>query len=88
MEIRFFKPFDGIAGTDLLRFEVPHPIPVRDLLKRLAAELPSFQPYVRREGDEIQNFFAVLVRDGEILKLDDPVADEDTVKVYPPLSGG
>jgi len=36
----------------------------------------------------VQNFFAVLVREGEILKLDDPVKDEDVVKVFPPISGG
>jgi sulfur-carrier protein len=88
MEIRFFKPFDEIAGTSLIRIKIPSPIPVRDLLKRVEAELPSFQPYVKREGDEVQNFFAVLVREGEILKLDDPVKDEDVVKVFPPISGG
>jgi len=41
MEIRFFKPFDEIAGTSLIRIKIPSPIPVRDLLKRVEAELPS-----------------------------------------------
>lgn len=88
MEVRFCKPFDGIAGTDLIRFKIPQPIPVRDLLKRVEAEVPSLQPYVKKEGDEVQNFFAILVKGGEILKLDDLVKDEDVVKVFPPISGG
>jgi molybdopterin converting factor small subunit len=88
MEIRFFKPFDEIAGAGVIRFKIPKPIPVRDLLKRVESEVPAFKPYVKREGDEVQNFFAVLVKDGEILKLDDMIEDKDIVKVLPPISGG
>lgn len=88
MEVRFFKPFDEIAGTDSFRLEILKPIKVRDLLKRVEAAIPAFNPYVKKEGDEVQNFFAVLVKDGEILKLDDTVKDEDVVKVLPPISGG
>jgi molybdopterin converting factor small subunit len=88
MEIRFFKPFDEIAGTDSFRLRIHKPTAVRDLLKRLETEIPAFKPYVKKEGDEVQNFFAVLVKDGEILKLDDRLKDEDVVKVFPPISGG
>ncbi|MCX5915047.1 MAG: MoaD/ThiS family protein [Deltaproteobacteria bacterium] len=88
MEIRFFKPFDEIAGTGAIRLKILKPTLVRDLLKKVESEVPSFKPYVKREGDEMQNFFAILVKDGEILKLDDMVKDEDVVKVLPPISGG
>ena len=88
VEVRFFKPFDEIAGTSAIRLKILGPTPVRDLLKRMEKEIPSFQPYVKKEGDEVQNSFAVLVKDGEILKLDDLVKDEDIVKVLPPISGG
>ena len=88
MEFRFFKPFDEIAGAGAIRLKILKPTPVRDLLKRVESEVPAFKPYVKREGDEVQNFFAVLVKDGEILKLDDMIKDEDIVKVLPPISGG
>jgi molybdopterin converting factor small subunit len=88
MEIRFFKPFDEIAGIGVLYLKILKPTLVRDLLKRLETEVPSFKPYVKREGDEVQNFFAVLVKNGEILKLDDMVKEEEVVKVLPPISGG
>jgi molybdopterin converting factor small subunit len=88
MEIRFFKPFDEIAGIAAIRLKILKPTLVRDLLKKVESEVPSFKPYVKREGDEMQNFFAILVKDGEILKLDDMVKDEDVVKVLPPISGG
>jgi molybdopterin converting factor small subunit len=88
MEVRFFKPFDEIAGAAVIHLKLPKPIPVRDLLQRMATEVPAFKPYVKKEGDEVQNFFAVLVKNGEILKLNDMVRDEDVVKVLPPISGG
>jgi len=88
MEIRFFKPFDEIAGTGAICLKILKPTLVRDLLKKVESEVPSFKPYVKREGDEMQNFFAILVKDGEILKLDDMVKDEDVVKILPPISGG
>jgi len=88
MEVRFFKPFDEIAGTGSFRLKILASTTVRDLLKRLETEIPAFKSYVKKEGDEVQNFFAVLVKDGEILKLDDPVNDKDVVKVLPPISGG
>jgi len=88
MEVRFFKPFDEIVGTGSTHLKILKPMPVRDLLKRVESEIPAFKPYVKKEGDEVQNFFAVLVKDGEILKLDDMVKDDDVVKVLPPISGG
>jgi len=88
MELRFSKPFDEIAGTDSFQLEILRPIKVRDLLKRAETEIPALKPYVKKEGDEVQNFFAVLVKDGEILKLDDVIINEDMVRVFPPLSGG
>jgi molybdopterin converting factor small subunit len=88
MQIRFFKPFDDIAGTDAIQLKIFRPTSVRDILKRMEREIPSFGPYVKKEGDEVQNYFMVLVRGGEILKLEDLVGDEDVIKVFPPISGG
>jgi MoaD family protein len=88
MQIRFFKPFDDLTGTQQAQVSLGDPISVRDLLSLLERKFPSFQRYVKKEGDEVQNFFLVLVRGDEILKLDDSVGDEDVIKVLPPISGG
>jgi molybdopterin converting factor small subunit len=54
----------------------------------LADRIPAFKPYVRKEGDEVQSFFVILVRGDEILHLPDLIQDGDVVKVLPPISGG
>jgi molybdopterin converting factor small subunit len=88
MQIRFFKPFSELAGGEEIRLVLENPISVRELWGRLEREIPPLQRFVKKEGDEVQSFFAVIVRGDEILKLDDTVGNEDVVKILPPISGG
>jgi molybdopterin converting factor small subunit len=61
---------------------------VKEVLGMIEREVPSFKRFIRKEKDEVLNFFVVLVRGDEILKLNDTVQDKDIVKVLPPISGG
>ena len=88
MKVRFFKPFDEIVGDKEIDLALKKAIPVKELLAILSDRLPSFKPYVRKEGDEVQSFFVILVRGDEILRLPDLIQDGDEVKVLPPISGG
>lgn len=88
MNVRFFKPFDELSGKEEITLELKAPIRVKELLAEIEKRIPSFKPYVRKEGDEVLNMFVVLVRGDEILKLNDLVREKDTVKVFPPISGG
>jgi len=88
MKVRFFKPFTELAGKEEITFPLRKSIPVKELLGLIEKEVPSFKPYVRKEGDEVLSFHVILVRGDEILKLKDMVKEEDLVKVLPPISGG
>ena len=88
MNVRFFKPFDELSGKEEITLELQAPMRVKELLAEIEKRIPSFKPYVRKEGDEVLNMFVVLVRGDEILKLNDLVREKDTVKVLPPISGG
>ena len=82
------QAFLELAGAEEIRLKSLNPISVRELWGMLETEVPPLQSFVKREGDEVQNFFAVIVRGDEILKLDDTVGNEDVVKILPPISGG
>ena len=88
MKIRFFKPFDELAGREEIELKLTKPISVKELLRIVEERVPSFRPYIKKEGDEILNFHVVLVRGDEILKLRDVVREGDVIKVLPPISGG
>ena len=87
-KVQFFKPFDEISGKREMEIEQIHPILVQELLKILAQKIPTFQSYLKKEGEEITNFFVLLVRGDEILKLKDKVYEKDVIKILPPVSGG
>jgi molybdopterin converting factor small subunit len=88
VKVRFFQPFDELAGKKEIDLDLKKAIPVKELLGIIEKRIPGFKPYVRREGDEVQSFFVILVRGDEVLKLEDFVHQADVVKVLPPISGG
>ncbi len=88
MKVRFFKPFDDLSGQAEIVMDLKEPISVEELLSRIEKRFSSFQPYIHKEGDEVQSSFVILVRGDEILKLKDLVRQEDIIKVLPPISGG
>jgi molybdopterin converting factor small subunit len=88
MKVRFFKPFDELSGRDEIDLDLKRPVKVKEVLGMIERDVPSFQRFLRKEKDEVLNFFVVLVRGDEILKLNDTVEDKDIVKVLPPISGG
>ena len=88
MKVRFFKPFDDLSGRDEIDLDLKGSMKVKEVLGMIEKEVPSFQRFLRKEKDEVLNFFVVLVRGDEILKLNDTVQDKDIVKVLPPISGG
>lgn len=88
MKVRFFKPFDELSGKEEIDLNLKGPLKVKDLLGVIEEKVPSFKPYIRKERDEVMNFFVILVRGDEILKLTDVVQEKDIIKVLPPISGG
>ncbi len=88
MKVRFFKPFDELSGKEEIDLDLKGPVQVKELLAMLEKRVPSFKPYLRKEGDEVLNFFVVLIRGSEILKLTDLIQEKDTIKILPPVSGG
>jgi molybdopterin converting factor small subunit len=88
LKIQFFKPFDELSGREEIDLDLKEPLKVKEVLGMIEREVPSFRRFLQKEKDEVLNFFVVLVRGGEILKLNDTVQNGDTVKVLPPISGG
>jgi len=87
-KVQFFKPFDEISGKQEMEIRISSPLAVQDFLRILAEKIPSLKAYLHKEGDEITNFFVILVRGDEILKIKDKVYEKDVIKILPPVSGG
>jgi molybdopterin converting factor small subunit len=88
MKVCFAKPFDELAGKKEIDLEIKGPIEVKDLLKILSGRFPTLRWCFREDRDELLNFSVLLVRGDEVLRLKDMIREQDTVKIFLPISGG
>ena len=87
MVIRFFGPFAALAAKESqLKLEVP--ITLRELIDRLSSRFSGFKAYAGAEDDTELSAYVIFIRNGRHLKLTDNIADEDTVEVVLPATGG
>ncbi len=88
VEMRFFANFRDAVGQKTLVWEFEGAT-VGDLLGDLAAEYPEMDLF---EDDDSLRDFLTIMRDGKDIAhqegLDTPLADGDTLSVFPPVAGG
>jgi molybdopterin converting factor subunit 1 len=79
VHVRLFARARDLAGTDLLRVELPDGATLADLRRRLAADCPPLSALLGRSALAVENEFAA---DSLVLSNDAEVA------LLPPVSGG
>jgi hypothetical protein len=88
MVLIFSEPFSSRLGGRDFHVELEGPIPLRELLARLPAEV--LQAVVGGEpGSEDAILARVLFfRDGRLIRWEEPVANSDTINVLLAATGG
>lgn len=88
VQIRLFATFQEAIGEGSLDREVAAEATVGDLLRPLAAEHPDLDLF---EDGSLRGYVTVL-QNGENVGhgegLETPLAEGDTISVFPPVSGG
>lgn len=79
--VYFFAGLRDAVGHEHLEWSVKAPVPLADLVHRIAAELPALAPWLQR-GD------VLLAVNQELRGGDHLVTDGDEVALLPPVSGG
>jgi molybdopterin converting factor subunit 1 len=79
VHVRLFARARDLAGTDVLRVELPDGATIADLRRRLAADYPALSTLLERSALAVENEFAA---DSLVLPVDAEVA------LLPPVSGG
>lgn len=87
MKVHFYGPFRQ-AAEDECELELSGPTTVRELLAVLAGRYPGLARYAApRDNAQLLAHMSILC-DGEPLKLDDEVRDDQEVHLLMPASGG
>ena len=79
VHVRLFARARDLAGTDILRVEMPDGGTISDLRRRLAAEYPRLTSLLERSALAVENEFA----DDSLM-----LSDNAEVALLPPVSGG
>ena len=79
VHVRMFARARDLAGTDLMRVELPDGATVADVRRRLAIDCPALAGLLERSALAVENEFAA---DSLVLSVDAEVA------LLPPVSGG
>lgn len=88
LQVVAYPPYRAGLGAGTLRLEVPDGATLRDVLRELARRNAEFEPFAGARKDEwLWGQLLVHVR-GEMVRLDDPLADGDCLELLPPIAGG
>ena len=87
MTLTFHGPFLKMAEREAV-ISLSEQVSLQRLIRILAGRYPALRPYAAYETDEALGAHVAFVTDGRVLKLSDPVNDNDRVNVLLPMMGG
>jgi len=90
MIIRFFGPFNKIVQEEI-QITLKEPIKLKDLLGYLSSTYPDFHNYINKRADgNLSNLLEhiAFIRNGELLKLNNTIEDNDTLNGVLAIYGG
>jgi sulfur carrier protein ThiS len=87
MTLIFYGPFQKMAEREAV-IELTESVSLQGLLHILAVHYPALRPYAAYDTDEALGAHVVFLTNGRVLKLSDPVNNNDRVNVLLPMVGG
>ena len=71
-----------------IQIDIAQTLPLRRLIEKLPGELFEFVPDWREAADDQLSAHILFIRNGHLMKLDDPVDNGDKIKMMLPMTGG
>ena len=87
MTLTFYGPFQKMAERGVI-VDLQEPVSLRRLIHILAGKFPALRPYAAYDTDEALGAHVVFLANGGVLKLSDPVGNNDQLNVLLPIMGG
>lgn len=83
-----FPPYRAGLGPEPIDLRLPAGSSLRDVLRTLAQRSAQFEPWAGARTDEWLWGQLLVHRRGEMVRLDDALADGDRLELLPPIAGG
>lgn len=89
MKVRLYSPFNGMIGTDVISIDLSKESSLKEIIRQLIVTYPQFKAFIPADlTDEKLSKNLLFFKEGQVLRLDEKVGDEDELKVLPLLPGG
>ena len=88
MVVKFFHPFQKLAGSSQFHLDIKEAITVSELLQILGNSFPALAHFSGFKRDDSLSAHAMFVRSGRILLLSDRLENNDQVEIFLPVTGG
>lgn len=83
VKVKLFANFREVAKVREMEIDAAN---VEELLKKLVERIPVLKDLIF-DGDDVKSYVNVMVN-GEVVKIDKDLKNDDVVAIFPPLSGG
>ena len=83
-----YPPYRAGLGAEPLDLDLLDGSTLRDVLRALAERSAQFEPWAGARNNEWLWGQLLVHRKGEMVRLDDRVADGDRLELLPPIAGG
>ena len=83
-----FPPYRAGLGPAPIDVQLGAGSTLRDVLRALAQRSAEFEPWASARNDEWLWGQLLVHRKGEMVRLDDALADGDRLELLPPIAGG
>ncbi len=83
-----YPPYRASLGPGPIELEMPEGSTLRDALRQLAAGSRDVASLAEARSDEWLWGQLIAHRRGEMVRLDEPLGDGDTLELLPPIAGG
>lgn len=87
MHIKFFGPFEKLAGKEIF-FNLPAPTTLKDFIPLLVSRYQGFKPFAKTNDDASLSAHICFLREGKPLKLSDELRNQDQIQILLPVTGG
>lgn len=88
VQVIAYPPYRRGLGAGPVCLELADSSTLRDVLTALARQSKEFEPWAAARKDEWLWGQLLVHRRGEMVRLDDALADGDRLELLPPIAGG
>ena len=84
-----YSPFKEILGSDFLKINITGEVPLKKVVEILVLKYTQFKKFVPKKltDEKISKSF-IVIKENQLILLNEKIREKDELKIFPTLAGG